>query len=88
MPDDPATPDEILRSYERSVSMLMSGSTVESSLLLSKPLETNQGGQAHKGIDVFGRNVFTTAKDPSYVVLLKWAKTKGVGPSAMGGAQP
>lgn len=82
MPSDPATPMEVQRSYERAVSMLMSGKTVLDSLLLRKPLETSEGGQGHKGIDAFGRNVFTSARDPGYVVLLQWAMSNGAGPAA------
>jgi len=87
-PDDPATPDEIARSYNRAVSMLMTGKTFRDSLLLRKPLETSQGGQGHKGVDVFGRNVFATRNDPNYLALASWAASMGAGPGAAPGAKP
>ncbi len=82
MPGDPVTPMELQRSYERSVSMLMSAETVTKSLFLRKPLEASQGGQGHKGVDAFGRNVFASPLDPSYAILLHWALSRGAGPGA------
>jgi hypothetical protein len=79
-PGDPATPMEIERSYERARSMLLSGESVTQSLLLRKPLELSQGGQAHKGVDVYGRNVFESNRDPGYLALEKWATAGGATP--------
>lgn len=74
-PHDPATPDEILRTYERARSMLATSETGASdSLLLRKPLEISAGGQGHKGLDAFGRNVYRTKQDPRYMLLVQWAQ--------------
>src|SRR5262245_46074091 len=51
LPDDPMNLDEVLYSYERARSMLATGSSIEQSLLLRKPLEAAAGGQGHMGID-------------------------------------
>jgi hypothetical protein len=82
MPDDPMTVEEVLYSYERSRSMLATSATIETSLLLRKPLEPAAGGQGHKGVDDFGRNVFESTRDPGYVTLSTWARTVGLPPTA------
>jgi len=71
-PAAPATPDEVVASYKRAVSMLATDGDVERSLLLTKPLETSAGEQGHKGTDVLGRNVYSSASDPSYQALKAW----------------
>jgi hypothetical protein len=76
-----ASPAEIQFSYDRTRAMLMTSESVTRSLLLTKPLELKAGGVAHKGADHFGRNVYRTAQDPSYVLLLQWAGTTQAGPS-------
>jgi hypothetical protein len=81
-PDDPATLPEVLRSYERARSMLASSDKLEDCLLLSKPLEPSAGGQGHKGVDELGRNVFASTNQPSYALLLRWARSTGAPPSA------
>lgn len=73
MSSDPATPDEIAFSYDRTRSMLVTGTTLADSLLLKKPLEAQQGGQGHRGVDAAGRNVFASQSDPDYVLLKSWA---------------
>lgn len=70
---DPATPAELQRSYDRASAMLATGDTVDDSLLLRKPLETSAGGQGHKGVDNFGRNVYQSKQDPRYAALVLWA---------------
>lgn len=72
-PADPPTAQEITATYQRAVSMLASDSDVLRSLLLTKPLEASAGGQAHKGTDVLGRNVYASASDPSYQLIRAWA---------------
>jgi hypothetical protein len=71
-PADPATPDEVRASYQRTVSMLATDGDVQRSLLLTKPLEAAVGGQGHKGTDTLGRNVYRSASDPSYQALKAW----------------
>lgn len=84
MPSDPATPDEIMRSYERARSMLAGTARPEDALLLRKPLETSEGGQAHKGLDALGRNVYRYRQDPSYALLLRWAQSERANDTAGG----
>jgi hypothetical protein len=81
-PDDPMTLPELLHSYDRARSMLATSNHVESSLLLTKPLEPDSGGQGHRGVDDFGRNLFASTSDPGYVLLLRWANTTGLPPTA------
>lgn len=81
-PGDPATLSEVLHSYDRARSMLATADRREDSLLLGKPLEPSAGGQGHEGIDELGRNVFATANDPAYALLLRWAHSKGAPPTA------
>ena len=82
MPDDPVTLNEVLHSYDRCRSMLATSQDVRHALLLSKPLEIDAGGQGHKGIDDFGRNLFATTRDPGYALLLRWANSDGAPPTA------
>ena len=81
-PDDPLTLEEIVHSYDRCRSMLVSAHDVAHSLLLSKPLESEAGGQGHKGVDEFGRNVFATTRDPGYALLTRWSASRGAPPTA------
>jgi hypothetical protein len=78
---DPLNYAEVKHSYERAISMLASSAVVEDSLLLRKPLESQAGGQGHKGVDDLGRNVFSAKNDPGYMTLLSWAKSKGSAPT-------
>lgn len=78
---DPASFDEVLHSYQRTLSMLATAERVEDSLLLRKPLEAQAGGQGHKGVDDLGRNVFASKKDPGWRLLLAWSKTRGAPPT-------
>lgn len=73
MPGDDVTQEEIKRSYERSRAMLATSADVDDSLFLRKPLEPNAGGQGHKGVDEFGRNVYRYREDPAFVILSGWA---------------
>jgi len=79
---DPLSYDEVLHSYRRAVDMLATAENVEETLLLQKPLEAQAGGQGHKGVDDLGRNVFASKQDPSWQILLSWAKSKGSPPTA------
>jgi hypothetical protein len=79
---DPATLDEVLHSYDRTVSMLVSAEDIEDSLLLQKPLEEQAGGQGHKGVDDLGRNVFATKRDAGWKLLHRWANSRGAKPTA------
>jgi len=72
MPPDPA---EVRFSYDRARSMLASSDGIMRSLLLTKPLEPRAGGVGHRGADHFGRNVYLTVQDPSYMILVQWATT-------------
>lgn len=46
----------------------------DTSLLLHKPLEPSAGGAFHVGATLYkGGNVFATADDPDYQVLVQWA---------------
>lgn len=78
---DPLTFDEVLHSYQRTLSMIASAELVEDSLLLRKPLEAQAGGQGHKGVDDLGRNVFASKQDPGWQLLLAWSKTRGNPPT-------
>jgi len=69
----PATDEEMTLAFERTRSMLASAESPEASLLLRKPLELDQGGAPHMGVDRFGRDVFADTLDPAYLALLQWA---------------
>jgi hypothetical protein len=43
------------------------------SRLLLKALEVSAGGSDHEGTDSFGRNVYRSAEDPDFQVLVRWA---------------
>jgi hypothetical protein len=81
-PDDPMLLSEVSDSYDRARSMLTDADQVDHTLLLNKPLALNAGGQGHKGVDSFGRNVFATVVDPRYTLLVRWANSKGAPPTA------
>lgn len=74
--DEAATEAEIGESYTRSVSMLVNDTKLSDALLLRKPLDTSAGGAGHEGEDPWGRNVYISTDDPSYVQLVRWAKTR------------
>lgn len=69
---DPATPDEMALSYTRARSMLLGPDGPESSLLLRKPIPTDEGGAGHKGDDPWGRSVYASVQDARYVTLYRW----------------
>lgn len=71
--DDPATAEEIASSFDRARSMLASAESAEDSLLLRKPLEVDQGGAPHMGIDQHGRDIFASTEHEDYRTLLAWA---------------
>jgi hypothetical protein len=77
----PLSLDEVRYTYDRARSMLASTADPTLSLLLRKPLEISAGGQAHRGADAFGRNVFQSREDNSYQILLSWAGSSGKPPS-------
>jgi hypothetical protein len=76
-PLDPPNLREIVHSYQRSRAMLGTSTDVERTLLLSKPLQSEQGGQGHRGLDVLGHNVFASKFDPRYQQLLDFARSSG-----------
>jgi hypothetical protein len=84
--DDPVTATELQVSYQYAVSMLATDgdANVATSLLLKKPLEAQNGGVGHRGVDDFGRNVYASAQVPGYQALLRWAQTAGRQPLAAG----
>jgi hypothetical protein len=80
----PATAEELTETYHRARSMLAyEGSAIESSLLLNKPLDA-----AHEGTDEWGNNVYASAQDPSYQVLLAWARSTQSGAPDAGVSLP
>ena len=79
---DPVTFDEVLHSYQRTLSMIASSEHVEDSLLLRKPLEAQAGGQGHKGVDDLGRNVFASKQDAGWQLLRAWSLSRGEPPTA------
>ncbi len=70
--NDPATGEELTATYRRARSMLAheEGTDIENCLLLDKPRDG-----AHEGRDEWGNNVYLSANDPSYQVLLAWARS-------------
>lgn len=66
---------EMQISYERTRSMLITDGSrpLEESPLLIKPLDPSVGGTSHRGVDVFGRNVYRSVNDPAYLTLVRWA---------------
>jgi hypothetical protein len=80
-PDDPLLLSEVLHSYDRARSMLATSDQPARVLLLSKPLELQAGGQGHKGVDDFGRNLFPSTADPGYALLARWSQTRGSAPT-------
>jgi hypothetical protein len=81
-PDDDMTLDEVIYSYERARSMLATSDHAELSLLLTKPVELEAGGQGHEGIDEYGRNAFASRRDAGFALLLRWAQSTGTAPTA------
>jgi hypothetical protein len=69
----PSSDAEIEATFERARSMLASSDTPEDSLFLRKPLELSAGGAAHAGRDRFGRNIFASRDDPSWMLMAAWA---------------
>jgi hypothetical protein len=82
MSNDPATLPEVLHSYDRARSMLATSDALSQSLLLTKPLESEAGGQGHQGVDDLGRNLFRSVRDPGYTLLFAWAGSQGAPPTA------
>ncbi|HKP61504.1 MAG TPA: hypothetical protein VJV78_32465 [Polyangiales bacterium] len=72
-PLDPATPGELLHSYNRARSML-DAVNPERSLLLRKPLATAAGGTGHEGVDALGRNVYQSTEEVGYRALAQWVR--------------
>lgn len=69
---DPPTGEELTSAYRLARSMLAheEGTDIEDCLLLDKPRDG-----AHEGRDEWGNNVYLSANDPSYQVLLAWARS-------------
>jgi hypothetical protein len=68
-------------SYQRALS-LIDPQAPESSPLLRKPLAVDAGGAGHQGVDQLARDVYQSTDDMSYVVLLNWVLSQGVGTPA------
>lgn len=68
---DPLTTDELRFNYERARSMI-DRDNPERSPLFMKPLEPGAGGAGHEGTDLFGRDVYESRLDPSFLVLQSW----------------
>jgi hypothetical protein len=75
-PLEPATAAEVRLSLTRARSML-ERSASERPLLLRKPLALDAGGATHEGSDRYGRNVYLSRSDPSYVAIERWADRRG-----------
>jgi hypothetical protein len=71
----PATVAELDANYDRARGMLSLDGHPAASLLLTKPLDPGAGGDAHGGIDSHGRDVYISAEDPGFLVLVRWANT-------------
>jgi hypothetical protein len=84
----PATAEEMDMAYDRARSMLAAVRAPEESLLLRKPLEIDRGGAAHMGVDQYGRDVYASREDPSYVALLQWAEGAAGSTGALEDAAP
>ena len=59
-------------TYARARSMIAESARPDESLLVRKPLDVQQGGGAHQGIDAFGRDVYLDTTDENYQLLLSW----------------
>jgi hypothetical protein len=70
----PATTAEMDATYDRARSMLSSATSPEESLLVRKPLEVDQGGAPHMGIDLHSQDVYSSTDAQGYVALLEWAR--------------
>jgi hypothetical protein len=71
------TEAELMNAYDRARSALAAADRPENSILLRKPLEASAGGSAHMGTDAFGRNVYRTTEDPSWIAISEWARGEG-----------
>ena len=80
--DDAIELAEVRHSYDRARSLLGTDENLEQSLLLSKPLALEAGGQGHEGADDFGQNVFASRADPRYLAILSWSVSTGSAPDA------
>ncbi|PRP90638.1 hypothetical protein ENSA5_63090 [Enhygromyxa salina] len=67
-PFDPPTEDEVWLSYQRTRSALTYEGELDDAPLLQKPLE----GHAHRGEDVWGRNLWQRS-EPSWQEVARWA---------------
>ena len=68
----PPNEEEMALTFDRARSMLASSDTPEGSLLLRKPLEVDEGGAPHRGVDDNGRDVYASEDDPRYETILTW----------------
>jgi hypothetical protein len=68
---EPVTAAELLFSYDRARSMV-DWNNPRLSPLLRKPLEVSAGGSSHEGTDSYGMDVYRTAGDPNFLVLVNW----------------
>lgn len=70
----PITELEIDASYERARSMLQASEDdpVGEAPLLRKPLDVEAGGAPHRGLDRYGRDVFSSTDDPRYQAIAAW----------------
>lgn len=72
---EPVLAAEIDASYERARSMLASAHSAEETLLVRKPLEVDAGGAPHLGLGERVQDVYSSVDDPSYQLLLSWARS-------------
>ena len=76
-----ATMDEIIQSYNRSLSMI-EVQDPERSPLLRKPLALSAGGTGHEGVDAWMRDVYASKQDPGYAALQAWVLAATAAPPA------
>lgn len=76
---------EEMRFTYRSARAVVNGAYPDLSQLLQKPLAPSSGGAGHKGIDVYGRDVYGSPDDANYAVLRAFAHSTAL--AVQGGGQ-
>lgn len=71
LPTQELTEEEHRANYDR-VRSYAAKTSAELPDLLRKPLQVEQGGSGHTGVDRFGRNIYGSKADPRWVLLDDW----------------
>ena len=71
----PATPDELALTYDRVLAQIDAQDPLSSDLL-RKPLAEAAGGAGHRGLDVYGRDVYASPQDASYQILQQFVMAR------------